>query len=148
MQPQRLEAPAAYASLIARAAAFLLDWAIVLVIAMFLAAGLNADQPTRFLILLLTLSAYHIVMLIAMSATPGKMALRIHVSDASGARLQPDRAILRFLVFFVSVLIPVGILVSAALVLTDPQRRALHDRVARTRVLPGAPDYENTPRQG
>ena len=143
MQPSTRGA-LAYASVIARAGAFLLDWAIVLIIAMFLAAGVDADQPTRFVILLLTLSTYHIVMLIAMSATPGKMALRIHVADASGSRLQPDRAILRFLVFFVSVLIPIGMLVSAVLVVLDPQRRALHDRVAQTRVMRGGPDYENT----
>jgi uncharacterized RDD family membrane protein YckC len=142
MQPTAADRPA-YASFIARAAAFLLDWAIVLVIAMFLAAAVNADQPTRFVILLLTLSAYHIVMLAAVGATAGKMALRIHVAAASDARLQPDAAILRFLVFFVSVLIPLGIMVSAAMVLLDPERRALHDRVARTRVVYGAPNYEN-----
>jgi uncharacterized RDD family membrane protein YckC len=130
------------ASFLARSAAFLLDWAIVLLISVFLAGATDADQTARLVIGLVTLSVYHIAFLIATSSTPGKMALRLHVSNEVGRRLEPDQAILRFLLFFVSVLTVVGLVVSAAMVLIDPQRRSLHDRVARTRVRYGRPDYE------
>jgi uncharacterized RDD family membrane protein YckC len=141
VQEQNGETPLE-ASFLARSAAFLLDWAIVLLIAVFLAGGIGADQTTRLVIGLVTLSVYHIAFLIAMSATPGKMALRMHVSNEAGRRLEPDQAILRFLVFFVSVLTVVGLGISAAMVLVDPHRRSVHDRVARTRVRYGRPDYE------
>ncbi|HWC28886.1 MAG TPA: RDD family protein [Dehalococcoidia bacterium] len=137
--PDFLADPPLYPSFFARAAAFLLDWAIVLLLAAFVASGVGSSDRSRVAILLTALSAYHIAFLIAMSTTPGKMALRMHVADATGGRLQPDAAILRFLVFLLSLpLLPVN----AALVLIDPDRRALHDRVAKTRVRYGRPDYD------
>jgi uncharacterized RDD family membrane protein YckC len=141
MRDQPSDSPT-YASLLARAAAFLLDWAIVLLLATFI-SGVTANERARLVVGLVTLSLYHIGFLIVTSTTPGKMALRLHISDAAGQRLEPDRAILRFLVFLLSVLVVIGLPVSAVLVLLDPERRALHDRIANTRVRSGRPNYEN-----
>jgi uncharacterized RDD family membrane protein YckC len=120
------------ASLLLRALGFLIDWAVVLVVSMFLATGLGIETNGRLLVLLVTASVYEIVCLVALSTTPGKMAVRMQVVDESGARLQPDTAILRYLVFLVtSPLFIVSYLLAAA----DPQRRTFHDRVAKTRVI-------------
>jgi uncharacterized RDD family membrane protein YckC len=120
------------ASLLLRAVGFLIDWAVVLAVSMFLATGLGIEDNGRLLVLLVTASVYEIVCLVALSTTPGKMAMRMQVVDDSGGRLQPDTAILRYLVFFVTS--PLFI-VSYLLAASDPQRRAIHDRVAKTRVV-------------
>jgi uncharacterized RDD family membrane protein YckC len=120
------------ASLLLRAVGFLIDWAVVLVVSMFLATGLGLEDNGRLLVLLVTASVYEIVCLVALSTTPGKMAMRMQVVDESDERLQPDTAILRYLVFFVTS--PLFI-VSYLLAASDPQRRAIHDRVAKTRVV-------------
>jgi uncharacterized RDD family membrane protein YckC len=120
------------ASLLLRAVGFLIDWAVVLVVSMFLATGLGLEDNGRLLVLLVTASVYEIVCLVALSTTPGKMAMRMQVVNESDERLQPDTAILRYLVFFVTS--PLFI-VSYLLAASDPQRRAIHDRVAKTRVV-------------
>ena len=148
MQDDRYESPdlerphneqPVYPSFLARAGAFLLDWAIVLVLAIFVAVGAGADVGARFVILLVLPAVYVIGFHLAIGATPGKMALRMHIADPAGQRLEPDRVILRYVVFFLTLpLIPIN----AFLVFADtPERRAIHDRVAGTRVLPGRPGW-------
>lgn len=140
MRDGSVEAPV-YPSIFLRGAAFLIDWAIVLLLAVFVAGSAEADQATRFVILLVMLSVYHIGFGIGLAATPGKMAMRMHITDPKGARLTPDKVILRFLVFLVSVLLVVAFVVNALLLVSDGQRRALHDRVAGTRVRYGRPSW-------
>jgi uncharacterized RDD family membrane protein YckC len=146
MQDERLQAQA-YGSFLARAAAFLLDWAIVLVLSAILADVTAADDTGRVVIAITILSLYHIGFLNAMSTTPGKMALRLHVCDAAGKRLEPDRAITRVFVFLFTAVTLFGIPVSAAMLLLDPERRSLHDRLANTRVRSGRPDFLPGPPQ-
>lgn len=77
-------------------------------------------------------------------ATPGKRALRIHVGDLAGQRLQLPRVALRH---FAGVLSWITLNVGHALAAWTPQKRALHDFVAGTRViddedgLPGLPTW-------
>ena len=86
-------------------------------------------------------AVYNVAFLATRSATPGKMAMGLYVGDAQGRPLAPDAAVLRYLVQVVGgLLFGIGTLVSLVLVLVDPQRRAVHDRVARTRVFLGRPD--------
>jgi uncharacterized RDD family membrane protein YckC len=125
----------------ARAGAFLIDWAIVLLLSMFIAVGTVDSIEARTPIALVVLSVYEIGFLVATSATPGKMAMRMHVADPAGGRLEPDKLILRYLIFFIGTILVVGIPVNVVLILTDPQRRALHDRIAGTRVLVGRPAW-------
>jgi uncharacterized RDD family membrane protein YckC len=85
-------------------------------------------------------AVYHVLFLVAFSATPGKMAMGLYVGDVEGRRLMPDKAILRYLVYFIGAQILIGTLISLFLFFTDtPQRRTLHDRVAGTLVLVGKP---------
>ena len=141
----RQEAPdnlqPSYPSFFARTGAFLIDWAVILLLAAFLNLAAAADDTGRLVIFLIVLSLYEIGFHLAIGATPGKMALRMHVAGPDGERPDPDRIILRYLVFFLSMLFIVGIPISAFMVLTDPQRRALHDRVAGTRVHYGRPAW-------
>jgi uncharacterized RDD family membrane protein YckC len=74
-----------------------------------------------------------------MSATLGKLALGIYVSDLHGQRIRPDTAILRYLIYMLGQLTFIGMVVSILMIFTDPKRRALHDRVAGTLVVVGKP---------
>jgi uncharacterized RDD family membrane protein YckC len=64
--------------------------------------------------------------------TLGKMAHRLHVLDVSGGPPGHFRAVVRALLGAVGVLLGGGGLVP---MLFDPARRALHDRLLRTRVI-------------
>ena len=77
-------------------------------------------------------------------ATPGKIAMGIHVADKDGGRPRPDSVILRYVVLLAGALpFGIGTIVSILLVASDrEQRRALHDRIAGTRVLDGRPPIE------
>jgi uncharacterized RDD family membrane protein YckC len=128
-----------YPSFLARAGAFLIDWTVVLVLALFFAAVTNAEGfNARLIVLVITIPVYLIAFHLAIAATPGKMAFRMHVAGPEGERVEPDRIILRCLVFYLGLpLVPIN----AFLVYTDPQRRALHDRVAGTVVHRGRPRW-------
>jgi uncharacterized RDD family membrane protein YckC len=129
------------ASFLARTAAFLIDAAVVLLLFGFVATGVTDDDADRALILFVVASLYEIGLHLAIGATAGKMALRMHVASASGERPEPDKVILRYLVFAASLLSVAGAVISAVMALTDPQSRALHDRLAGTRVLYGRPGW-------
>ena len=134
------EAPS-NASFLGRAAAFLIDAAVVLLLFGFVASGVTDNDADRAVILFVIASVYEISLHLAIGATAGKMALRMHVAGGNGERPEPDKVILRYLVFAVSVVSVAGAVISAAMALVDPQRRALHDRIAGTRVLYGRPGW-------
>ena len=92
-----------YPSFFARTGAWFIDWAVVLVLASFIAVGATADDAGRFVTFLFVASVYEIGFHLAIAATPGKMAFRMHVAGPNGERLDPDRIILRYLVFFVAI---------------------------------------------
>jgi uncharacterized RDD family membrane protein YckC len=94
--------------------------------------------------------AYEVGFLVFWSATPGKRMLRIYVANRDGTRVRPSNAAMRvaafhffFLSFFVGDASPgvmgwisLGIVfVNLAMVVTDDQHRALHDRIAGTVVV-------------
>ena len=83
------------------------------------------------------MAAYYILSMLRYHTTPGKRLFKMRIVMQDGSPLQPDAAILRFLVFFVTCLIPLGVLASGALMLFDPERRAVHDRLAHTVVVSG-----------
>lgn len=78
---------------------------------------------------------YFIVFGAITSASPGKMALHIHIETSHGARLNwltsTCRCIASIFTMFTMLFYAIGYLI----VLIDPQRRALHDHIARTRVV-------------
>ncbi|MPZ50378.1 MAG: hypothetical protein GEU75_13940 [Dehalococcoidia bacterium] len=97
-------------------------------------AFLPADTSS-LVTLLVWQAAYHIGFTAMRAATPGKMAMRIVIRDQEEKPLQPDAAILRYVVILVENVIIVGVVVSLMLMIMDPKRRTLHDRVARTLVV-------------
>ena len=138
------------ASPLRRAGAFLIDVLILTVIGMpVLAAFGDTDgklDATVLAVGMFVTASYHIFFLSTMSATPGKLVLGLYVSDRAGNRLRPDTAILRYLIYLVGQLLVIGMFLSIALVLTDPLRRAIHDRVAGTLVVVGRPPgWESAP---
>jgi uncharacterized RDD family membrane protein YckC len=132
------------APILPRIVAFAIDFLIMAaILSLGLSAGvLNiekgrpADAATLAAIAVVA-AVYYIAFLATASATPGKMAMRMHVAYRDGGRLQPDTAILRGMVLMVENLFPIALFVSFAVMVMDSERRALHDRVAGTVVVSG-----------
>jgi uncharacterized RDD family membrane protein YckC len=128
------------ASPLLRAAAFLIDWAITIILAEVMVGAIGSNVRARLALLLVLAAVYEIGFVAAISATPGKIALRMYVGDEDGRRLTPDKAILRFLVLLASwAAFGVGFVIDVVLLLVDSKRRTLHDRVAKTGVFSGRP---------
>ena len=131
------------ASPLLRIGAFLLDTVIAsllsLTILTILGDGDSLSDPNKLeqgtiAVVIVANAVYTIAFNAAMSATPGKIALRMYIADQKGARIRPDTAILRYIVFLVGHTFFFGTLISLFLVLT-PTRRTIHDRIAGTSVL-------------
>jgi uncharacterized RDD family membrane protein YckC len=137
-----------------RLSAFLIDTAILTVINLGVTASLGdvrIEERTTFAAITFVWVAYHVGFVAVRSATLGKTLMGIYVAYPDGKPVRPDTAILRYLVFngplylgiinvtlgFVGISIWVA---SLLLVLIEPQRRTMHDRIAGTRVLVGRPD--------
>ncbi len=110
---------------------------INLTLAQTLFPGAEIRDPEPFVVAAIVNAVYYIGFVAVYSATPGKLMAGIYVGDTSGRRVLPDAAILRYLAYFLGWLSIVGAGLSIWLALADPQRRSLHDRVARTLVLRG-----------
>jgi len=96
-------------------------------------AGIDSQR----LVALLLYVAMPGVLLVAcwrlLGASPGKLLLDLRIIDAdSGAQPATPRLLLRYAGYFLS-LLPFGLGFAAAAF--DRERRALHDRIARTRVV-------------
>jgi len=133
------------ASFMARAAARIIDWFILMVanwlfMALY-AVGMNALNAAN-LYLLFTLilwflqigcaAAYEIVFLGRYAATPGKMLCRIKVVRSDGSRLSWGRATGRH---FANMLTGMTLFIGYLLAAFDARRRALHDMICDTRVV-------------
>lgn len=81
----------------------------------------------------------------AWQATVGKRLLGLRVTDAAGARLTPARALARFLAAGLSWL---TFNLGHALAAWTPERRALHDYLAGTRVVLAGPEHARMPAWG
>jgi uncharacterized RDD family membrane protein YckC len=94
------------------------------------------NRAEAFVIPIITQGIYYILFHSFYGATFGKMALRLRVVRADGQPLLPDTVILRFLVFVLgNMALGAGFFASLAMIVVDPQRRSLHDRVAGTVVV-------------
>lgn len=130
------------APLLLRASAWLIDLAVLIVLGFSVASAMGdvlLERRETYAAVVILIAAYNVGFLAARSATPGKTAMGLYVGDLRGRRLRPDTAILRYLTQLVGGLVILGTVASVALVLFDPQRRTVHDRVAQTRVLWGKP---------
>lgn len=109
----------------------------------------NVEKTTTVVVVIVAGAIYNIGFLSTVSFTPGKLAMRIWVSDGQGGRIRPDQAILRHLIVAAAAISVIDanivyifyllFVLSIVMVLFDPKRRALHDRIAGTLVLSGRP---------
>ena len=78
---------------------------------------------------------YFIVFHAIWAATPGKKLLHIHVETITGERISWAFSIFRFIASIVTQATLIFYGLGYLIVLIDPQKRALHDFIARTRVV-------------
>ena len=135
-------------SVLLRGIAILLDSAIIFILAVVIIGPGELGHGVGLAFYMAGWAAYYIGFTIVLSASPGKIAMGLYVADKSGGRPRPDSVILRYVVLLAGALpFGIGTVISLLMVLTDPQRRALHDRVAGTLVLDGRPPLEEWRRQ-
>jgi uncharacterized RDD family membrane protein YckC len=141
---QQTQMTIAPASVVLRIGAFLIDTVLTSLISLPLLSVIGDSEkvsdPTRpdqgtIAVLLIVNAIYTIGLNATMSTTLGKLALGMYVADVKGARIRPDTAILRYIVFLVGHTFFFGSLISFVMVLVNPARRTIHDRVAGTMVL-------------
>lgn len=83
-------------------------------------------------------AVYFIVFHAVWGATPGKKLLHIHVEMANGEKLSWAFSIFRFVASIVTQATLIFYGLGYLIVLIDPQKRALHDFIAQTRVVHNA----------
>ncbi|SIN94572.1 RDD family protein [Fibrobacter sp. UWB11] len=92
-------------------------------------------MSTFFTIWSIVQAAYFIVFHAIWGATPGKKLFHIHVEMAGGEKLSWAFSIFRFIASIVTQATIIFYGLGYLIVLIDPQKRALHDFIARTRVV-------------
>ena len=95
-------------------------------------------MSTFFTIWSVVQAVYFIVFHAIWGATPGKKLLRIHVEMANGEKLSWAFSIFRFVASIVTQATLIFYGLGYLIVLIDPQKRALHDFIAQTRVVHNA----------
>jgi uncharacterized RDD family membrane protein YckC len=132
-----------YVGLVTRAIAFALDAALINAIAILTTAVVTltfsvvtvphevrtAAVAVGGVAYLLWSVGYFVVFWATTGQTPGSRALHIRVRAASGERLRPRRALVRFVGLTLAVL---PLFAGFLLILVDDRRRGLHDVLART----------------
>jgi uncharacterized RDD family membrane protein YckC len=145
-EPVASEASRRYVGLITRALAFALDAAIVNAVAIVTAAVVSltfsvVTVPNDVEVIvaavggavyLLWTVGYFATFWATTGQTPGSRVLRIRVVPASGDRLPPRRAVLRFIAL---TLAAIPLFAGFLPILVDDRRRGLHDMLARTVVV-------------
>ena len=130
-----------YAGFWQRAAAFLIDWLIVIVIfvpVMIVVFGmreisLDPAAHSWDLLALVAIAAAVIGFWRYCGATPGKLALAVKIVDAaSGQPPSTGRLVVRFLAYFVSAL---PLYLGFLWVAVDRRKQGWHDKIAGTVVI-------------
>lgn len=139
-----------YVGLVTRAIAFALDAAIINVVAILTAAAISltlsivkVPHDVRTVLAaaggvayVLWTVGYFVTFWATTGQTPGSRMMRIRVHAASGDRLPPRRALLRFAGVVVAT---IPFFAGFLPILVDDRRRGLHDMLARTVVLDAEP---------
>lgn len=96
------------------------------------------NEPSLEILFMITSfiqALYFVIFTAIKGATPGKMLLRLKVETAEGEKVSWLTSIIRYIASmftqFTLILYGIGYII----VLIDPKRRALHDHIARTRVV-------------
>ena len=102
-------------------------------------------MSTFFTIWSVVQAIYFIVFHAVWGATPGKRLLHIHVEMANGEKLSWAFSIFRFIASIVTQATLIFYGLGYLIVLVEPQKRALHDFIARTRVVHDALELKKNP---
>lgn len=143
-----------YVGLVTRALAFAVDAAIINAVAIVTAAVVSltfsvvevpqavktAAAAVGGVVYLLWTVGYFTTFWATTGQTPGNRVLRIRVVPASGDRLPPRRAVLRFVGLTLAV---IPLFAGFLPILVDDRRRGLQDMIARTVVV-----EDDTPSNG
>ena len=130
-----------YAGLGPRAVAFLIDWLLVIVVAMpviVLAFGaeyfsLNPERRAWDIVTWLLIGIAVVSFWRYCGATPGKSALALKVVDAqTGGRPPTGRLVVRFLCYLVSAL---PLVLGFLWIAVDRRKQGWHDKIAGTVVI-------------
>jgi uncharacterized RDD family membrane protein YckC len=135
-----------YIGLASRALSFVIDAAIISVVAIMAEVGgaliislLHLPKEVKTLILaiggaafILWTIAYFVAFWSGTGQTPGARVLQIRVVNAAGGRVKPSQAALRCLGVFLAAL---PLFLGFVPILYDSKRRGLQDRIARTLVV-------------
>ncbi len=123
----------------ARAAAVLLDWAVLIVLVLMIGSlGMSSgvDLGSMVPVMILVAATYHIGSVAATGATPGKAAVGLRIVNREGMKPKLDTAVLRFLVYFAfGAVFPFGTVANVASMFADERRRTFADRISGTVVL-------------
>ena len=101
-------------------------------------------MSTFFTIWSVVQAIYFIVFHAVWGATPGKKLLHIHVEMANGEKLSWAFSFFRFVASIVTQATLIFYGLGYLIVLIDPQKRALHDHIARTRVVHDLVEEKNS----
>jgi uncharacterized RDD family membrane protein YckC len=149
--PAAADASTAYVGLVTRAIAFALDAALLNVVAIVTAAivsltfsVVSIPEELRTLAVAaggaayaLWAVGYFVTFWSTTGQTPGNRVMRVRVRTASGGRMRPRRALVRFVGLTLAAL---PLFAGFLLILFDDRRRGLHDRMARTVVVEASDD--------
>ena len=80
-------------------------------------------------------AVYFVAFTAIKSATPGKMLMRIHVEAAHDEEMNWMVSVIRFIASLITQVTLMFYGIGYLIVMIDPKRRALHDHIARTRVV-------------
>jgi uncharacterized RDD family membrane protein YckC len=145
-EPVASETSQRYVGLITRALAFAIDAGIVNAVAIVTAAVVSLTfsvvtvpddvqvvvAAVGGVVYLLWTVGYFVTFWATTGQTPGSRVLRIRVIPASGERLPPRRAVVRFIGLTLAV---IPLFAGFLPILVDDRRRGLHDMLARTVVV-------------
>ncbi len=122
-----------YAGFWIRLLAFIIDWVILFVISVVVQFALGVDNvATASLLQIAVRAVYTIGFWTALGATPGKMALGLRVTMASGEPIGLGPAVLRYIGYFLSGII---LLIGYLMIGFTREKRGLHDFIAGTVVI-------------
>jgi uncharacterized RDD family membrane protein YckC len=138
--------PGPYVGLVTRAIAFALDAAIINLVAILTSAVValtfsvvSIPEELRTLavaaggtLYFVWVVGYFVAFWSTTGQTPGSRVFHIRVRPASGDRLRPRRALVRFAGLTLAAL---PLFAGFLIILVDDRRRGLHDRIARTVVV-------------
>ena len=78
---------------------------------------------------------YFTAFMVTCQATPGKLAYGLRITMRDGSLPEPLLFLLRYVVFFVTLVVPLALLISGGFIWLRADHQSIHDRLVRTVVV-------------